>query len=95
MTQWHAEIDRSVLAAGVRLTVMSEHHVVRVITADTLSIEIPGGQRLSAVVLDRTGGDIKLVQDNGQTFCLEMMLDESLHHGASPEIFSRQVWLTH
>lgn len=96
MTQWHADIDKAGLAPGVRLTVMSDHQVVRVVTADTLSIETPNGQRLSAVVLERTGADIKLVQDSGEMFCLAMAVDESLHPpGATPNVFSRQVWLTH
>ena len=50
MTQWHADIDHANLSSGVKLTVLSQHHVVRVVTADTLSIETPGGQRTQAQI---------------------------------------------
>jgi len=95
MTQWHADIDRSVLGPGARLTVLSDHHVVRVITADTLSIETPAGPRFSAVVQDRTAGDLKLVLSDGRASSLRIVLDESLHSPESdaPTVFSRQVWL--
>lgn len=97
MSQWHANIDGASLSSGVKLTVLSQHHVVRVVAADTLSIETPGGQRTQAVVLDRTGGGIRLMLDDGKAFTLEMLVDESLHSPARdrPAVFSRQVWLTH
>jgi hypothetical protein len=96
MTQWHADIDSAKLSAGVKLTVLSQHHVVRVVTADTLSIEGASGQRAEAVVLDRTGGAIRLMLDD-QAFTLEILVDESLHSppGDRSTVFSRQVWLTH
>ena len=47
MTQWHADIDSANLSSGVKLTVASQHHVVRVVTADTLSIEAPAGNELT------------------------------------------------
>ena len=96
MTQWHADIDNGAFEAGGRLVVASQHHVVRVVTADTLSIEVPSGQRMSAVVLDRTGRDIRLMLDDGRAVALEMVLDESLHPpGEGAEVFSRQVWVMH
>jgi hypothetical protein len=60
VTQWHADIDEATMAPGVKLTVLSEHHVVRVITADTLSIQDSSGQCLSAVVVRRSAGDLNL-----------------------------------
>jgi hypothetical protein len=96
MTQWHADVDGAALGTGARLTVLSQHHVVRVVTADTLSIEAPDGQRFSAVVLDRTEGDIRLILDDGSSVALVMLLDESLlPPGENPAVFSRQVWLAH
>lgn len=96
MTLWHADVDAAALLLGAKLTVVSQHHVVRVITADTLSIETPHGQRLSAVVLDRTGDHIRLVLEDGTSVTLGMLVDESLlPPGESPAVFSRQVWLTH
>jgi hypothetical protein len=94
MTQWHADVDAAKLSTGAKLTVVSQHHVVRVITADTLSIETPNGQRLSAVVLDRTESGIKLILKDGTPVSLGMLVDESLlPPGESPAVFSRQVWL--
>ena len=96
MTQWHAEIDGPALVPGARLTVLSDHQVVRVVSADTLSIETPTGPRLSGMVLDRTASDIRLALGDGSCVCLEMQRDDSLQppnaHGA---VFSRQVWMVH
>lgn len=94
MAQWHADIDGSTLAAGTRLRVLSDHQVVRVVTADTLSIETPSGPRISAMVLDRTEGKIQLALNDGRLANLDMLLDASLHPSHErPEIFSSQVWL--
>lgn len=93
MTLWHADIDGPALASGADMTVASEHHVVRVLTSDTLSIETPGGQRFSALVLDRTMDALSLVLDDGRRVALSMKLDESLEHPAGiPAVFSRQIW---
>ena len=96
MTQWHADIDTAALSPGARVTVLSQRHVVRVMTADTLSIETPIGHRFSAQVLDRTQGVISLVLDDGTPFALQMEVDESLvPPGTHPSVFSRQVWVAH
>lgn len=93
MSQWHADLDGATLARGARLTVLSDHRVVRVVTADRLSIETPDGQRFGAVVVDRTAGDIRLVTDDGPQVSLELLLDESLPAPEQPPgVFSRQVW---
>ena len=98
MSQWHADLDGATLAKGARLTVLSQHRVVRVLTADTLSIETPDGQRFGAVVVDRTAGEIRLVADDGPQVSLELLLDESLPSAEqipgtfSRGTFSRQVW---
>lgn len=96
MTQWHADIDTAALSPGARVTVLSQHHVVRVMTADTLSIETPIGHRFSAQVLDRTQGVISLVLDDGTPFALQMEVDESLvPPGTHSSVFSGQVWVAH
>jgi hypothetical protein len=93
VSQWHADLDGATLARGARLTVLSDHRVVRVLTADTLSIETPDGQRFAALVVDRTAGDIRLVADDGPQVSLELLLDESLPSPEpTPGVFSRQVW---
>jgi hypothetical protein len=95
MTQWHADVDMP-LGSGAKVTVQSQHHVVRIVKADTLSIQTPDGQRFSAVVLERAPDDLRLILDNGQAFSMRMLLDDSLHPPREPpEVFSRQIWLTH
>lgn len=96
MSQWAADVDGAIVSKGAKLTVLSHHHVVRVVTADTLAIETPTGQRFSAQVLDRTASEITLVMGEGRAVSLRMLLDESLHPpGDSPGVFSRQIWLAH
>lgn len=94
MSQWHATLANSTLELGAKLTILSQHQVVRVMTSDTLSIETPSGQRFSAQVLDRTDGAIKLALHDGALVALEMLRDESLHPpGKAP--FSSQIWMVH
>jgi hypothetical protein len=95
MSLWHAEIDQSNFVNGARVTLLSEHRVVRVVTADTLSIQTPAGHKLSGLVQDRTGSDIRLILADGQSISLGMEIDESIHPPiASERVFSRQVWIT-
>ena len=95
MTQWHADLDGTALAPGAEVTVLSHHHVVRVITSDTLLSESPDGQRQSAFVIDRTAGRIELALEDGQTVSLELVTDESLRPSPAATVFSQQKWMTH
>jgi len=96
MSQWHAEIDSAALKIGVYLTVRSPHRVVRVVTADTLSIQTTTGDRISAVVLDRTADDLRLVLPDGRSVELEMLRDEtSTLQVERADGFSSQTWLAH
>jgi hypothetical protein len=96
VTHWHAAIDRPAIGLGTKLTVLSDHQVVRVITADSLSIEMPSGLRLSAVVLDRTAGDIRLALSDGRAVSLEILLDDNLRPSSErAAAFSSQVWEVH
>lgn len=62
--------------------------------ADTLSIETSTGSRFSAVVLDRTVAALRLGLDDGTSFSLGMLVDESLPSpGVASEVFSKQIWL--
>lgn len=93
MSQWHAELDQSELGRGAKVTVVSDHQVVRVITSDTLSIERPDGQRLTAFVEDRTAGRIRLVLQDGRRVSLRLGLDEAFSPAGPGAPFSRQKWL--
>lgn len=95
MTQWHTELNGEGMVPGVLLTVSSPHHVVRVLSGDTLMIEALNGQRLPALVLDRTGSAIRLVLPNGQRKRLRLQLDEARHEPGDGAIFSHQVWVSH
>ena len=93
MSHWHADINATALTSGASLTVLSQHHVVRLAVADTLAIDTTSGHCLSAVVLDRTDASITL--DVGDAHVsLAMLVDESLlPPGENRLAFSRQVWL--
>ena len=94
--QWHADIDGSNVISGTKIRVISDHQVVRVVTADTLSIETPSGPRISAMVLDRTEGTIQLALGDGRSVTLEMLVDVSLKSpDEQPQVFSSQVWIVH
>jgi hypothetical protein len=96
MSLWDAEIDQPNFVNGAKVTLLSNHRVVRVVTADTLSIKTPAGHNFSGVVDDRTGSDIRLILADGQPISLEMVIDESIHHlTARKNVFSRQVWMTY
>jgi hypothetical protein len=96
MSLWHAEIDQPIFVNGAKVTLLSDHRVVRVMTADTLSIQTPAGHKFSCVVEDRTGSDIRVILADGQPISLEMVIDESIHPPtAGKNIFSRQVWMAH
>jgi hypothetical protein len=70
--------------------VFSEHQVVRVVVADTFSMQSPDGQRSSAIVMGREGGQIDLVEQDGHICSLRLVLDQSF---PSPDeeldVFSR------
>jgi hypothetical protein len=96
MSLWHGEIDQPNFVNGAKVTLLSDHRVVSVMTADTLSIETPAGHKFSGVVEYRTGSDIQLKLADGQPISLEMVIDESIHPPtASKNVYSRQVWMAH
>lgn len=93
MTHWHADINAATLTSGATLTVLSQHHVVRLVTADTLAIDTTNGKCLSAVVLDRSDVGVRLDLGDGEHVVLGMLVDESLlPPGENRLAFSRQVW---
>ena len=96
MTHWHADINAATLTSGTTLTVLSQHHVVHLATADTLAIDTIDDQCLAAVVHDRSELGIRLELADGAIVSLDMRADESLlPPGANRTTFSRQVWLVH
>lgn len=95
MTQWHADLGGPGLGAGTELTVQSHHHVVRVMTADTIMIQTPDGQRFSALVLDRTGPRIQLTLTDGRRSSLELLVDEAFRPQEAGAVFSSQTWRSH
>lgn len=73
---------------------LSHHNVVRVVTSDTLLIQTPDGQRVSALVLDRTTGRLRLALPDGQMVSLALLSDDSLQTPEQGAVFSQQKWLT-
>ncbi len=93
MSLWHGDIDSENIRPGVQVTISSPHHVVRVITADQLSIEAASGKRIGGVVQDRTGPEMRLALDDGHTVSLTMLSDDSIARPNDASLpFSRQVW---
>ena len=89
---WHADMNASSLGLGAQIVVFSPHQVVRVLTADQLSIETPRGDRLSALVLDRTAEHMTLSLTDGNSVDLSMVSDESLIAPKVGATFSSQTW---
>jgi hypothetical protein len=92
MAMWHADVNGPTLASGTNVVVFSPHRVVRVMTADQVLIETPQGNRISAIVLDRTGSTLTIALSDGRPVKLTMADDESLHSGIEVSVFSRQIW---
>lgn len=90
---WHAETDGAALKRGARVLVRSEHRVVRVITADQLSIETSDGATLGALVLDRTAGQMRLSLLDGEPMRLSILSDASLEQRQPGAEFSQQIWV--
>lgn len=93
MSLWHADANQQSLATGASVLVVSGDKSVRVVTADQLWIETPNGQRLSTVVLDRTGENLTLSMPDGASVFMSMSSDHSLERAQEGLEFSRQVWV--
>ena len=90
---WNASANRLHLQSGTEVFVLSAHERVRIRTADILSIDMPDRTRLSAVVIDRTGGSLVLAV-NGSTIVrlkLSEVNDADPTAGLSQE-FPKQGW---
>ena len=92
MALWQAQVDSEAIGIGAQLTISSPHQVVRMLTADQLSIETRGGMRLPAMVLDRTGNRMNRSLFDGRSVRLEIVSDHSLDHEEGQTEFSRQEW---
>ena len=92
MAHWQAQVDSEGVGVGSQLRISSPHQVVRMVTADQLSIETSNGMRLTAIVLDRTGSQMTVSLLNGRSAHLWITSDHSLEHEDSQTEFSRQDW---
>jgi hypothetical protein len=94
MSLWHADTAAERVSRGGTLIISSDHHVVRVVTADSLSIQLASGNRIAAVVVDRTGMAMRLALEDGAQLLLSMSGDESLlPPGEMQPTFSKQTWV--
>jgi hypothetical protein len=93
MSTWHAYASCDALTADTEVLVTGGSERIRLETADRLSIEMPGHNRLSAVVVDRRGQGLLLTVDGGPLIRLRRTAgagafgDFKLSDG-----FSRQGW---
>ena len=92
MSFWHADATKAAFDIGEELLVVSDHQVVRVVTADQVLIETPAGERANAIVLDRTGELLSLALPDGRLVHLSMTDDQSLSPQVGRLPFSKQLW---
>lgn len=93
MATWHAYASRPVLLSGTEILVTGGHDRVRLRTTDRLSIEMPDNNRLSAVVVDRTGDRLQIAVAGSPRIALE----PTTGNGAFEDFklsdwFSRESW---
>jgi hypothetical protein len=91
MVVWHAHVDTNALTTGSRVSVLSDHDQVRVMTADQMWIESPDGQRMVTLVMDRDGERMKLSAYNGESYQMSALVGPTPANRAGP--FSHEVWL--
>jgi hypothetical protein len=92
MSQWHATADGSLFDAGTVVRVQSDHRVLRLVTADELSVEDQSGQRETAVIVNREMDALTLGLRDGSIVRLNLSSDLSLPAVASSASFSEQSW---
>jgi hypothetical protein len=91
MAVWHAHVDTHALATGSRVSVLSDHNRIRVMTADQMWIELPSGQRVVALVMDRSGGRMMLSAYDGVAYQMSALAGPTRDDPREP--FSHEVWL--
>jgi hypothetical protein len=92
MPSWHAYAGQPTLAPGTEILITGGHMAVRVLTADQMTIEMPGDRRLMAVVVDRTGERLTLALGDGEIVRLHLASDAGFAQFQLSEGFSRQSW---
>ena len=91
---WPADINAAAFTSDATLTVLSQHQVVRLARADTLTIDTTNGQCLSAVVLDHSDVGVRLDLGDGERVFLTMTVARRLCPvgRSSPRRRSGQPW---
>lgn len=90
---YHAYSDKPDISAGTCILVTGGSERVAVRTADQLTIESPADQRLSAVVVDRTGERLLLSTGEGRLIWLERAEGAiAFDDFQISEGFSRELW---
>lgn len=94
MATWHAYADRAALVSGTGVLVTGGHQTVRLQSGDKLSIETPDGNRLSAVIVDRTDGRLLLAVGDGPLIRLRASNEGDFFSGFKlSDGFSRESWM--
>jgi len=95
MAMWHAYADRAALEPGTQVLVTGGHEAVTLRTADRITIELPDNQRLTAVVVDRSGEQLLLAVGEGPLFHLDASADPggAFSGFKLSDGFSRQGWV--
>jgi hypothetical protein len=93
MSNWQADASSQSFASGAKILVISPHEMVRIVTADRLSIETPDRNRISALVIDRTRDHLTLSMPDGRPLCLSNYAIDDSADESSGTPFSRQLWI--
>jgi hypothetical protein len=89
---WHAASDGDLNVSGTTVVAQSDHRVLRILTADQISIEASDGQRVPAVVVNRAEGRLMLALPDGTIVRLTLVSDLSHSGPQGTGFFSEQSW---
>lgn len=92
MPSWHGYSAAPNLQPGTEILLTGGSVVVRVLTGDRITIEMPDSNRLAAVVVDRTGEELMIALHDGKIVKLHMVSDDGFADFRLSEGFSRQSW---
>lgn len=86
---WPAEANDDALRVGSQIVISTPSRVVRLVTADQLSIHTTGGSEIAAIVLDKTGAQMRLSLFDGRSAHLTVVVGDGAERQAD---LSRQEW---
>ncbi len=93
MPSWHGYARTQELVAGTQVLFTGGREAVRLITGDRVVIETSESNRLSAVIIDRTGEVLVLGLSDGRMLTLHTVSDDGFADFKLSDGFSRESWV--